>query len=177
MASSIVFTLSGDDRVGLVEDVTRILLQMGGNVGASRMARLGGEFAILMMVTLPSGADASTVEQAFAEMTAAGYSVTVTPARQDTTAEHAGWLAYTVDVEGADHEGIVHGIAAFLSRAGINIESMETGAIAAPISGTPLFTMHAQVLVPPGVPESEWTAQLDDAARDAGVDIRVAAEA
>ena len=37
-----------------LEQVTGLLLDRGGNVETSRMARLGGEFAILMLVSLPS---------------------------------------------------------------------------------------------------------------------------
>ena len=52
MRSTIVFTLTGSDRVGIVEEVTGVLLGLGGNVETSRMARLGGEFAMLVLLTL-----------------------------------------------------------------------------------------------------------------------------
>jgi len=54
MAKDIVLTLTGRDRVGIVEEVTGVLLGLGANVGTSRMTRLGGEFAILSLVSLPS---------------------------------------------------------------------------------------------------------------------------
>ena len=52
--TTIVFTLTGTDRVGIVDEVTQMLLDCGGNIETSRMARLGGEFAILVLVSLPS---------------------------------------------------------------------------------------------------------------------------
>src|SRR5690349_484048 len=54
MQRNFVLTLTGPDRIGVVETVTRLLLERGGNVETSRMARLGGEFAILMLVSVPS---------------------------------------------------------------------------------------------------------------------------
>lgn len=173
MSSGIVFTLTGADRVGIVEEVTRVFLDLDGNVGTSRMTRLGGEFAMLMSVTLPA-AEVSSVERAFEHLTTQGYRLTVTPEQPAPPLE--GWKPYSVAVTGADHEGIVHGIASGLSRAGITIESMETGTTEAPVTGTPLFMMSANVLVPPGLVEAEWTAELDEAGRRSGVDIKVVAQ-
>ncbi|RME50099.1 MAG: transcriptional regulator, partial [Caldilineae bacterium] len=53
MRKHLVLTVTGKDRPGLVDYVTKILLEFDGNVEASRMARLGGEFAMLMMVSVP----------------------------------------------------------------------------------------------------------------------------
>ena len=54
MKRNLVLTLTGPDRIGIVDRVTGLLLDRGGNVETSRMARLGGEFAVLMLVSLPS---------------------------------------------------------------------------------------------------------------------------
>ena len=53
MRVNFVLTLTGPDRIGIVENVTGLLVARGGNVEVSRMARLGGEFAILMLVSIP----------------------------------------------------------------------------------------------------------------------------
>ena len=54
MRTDIVMTLTGPDRVGIVEELTEALLGVRANVETSRMARLGGEFAVLMLVSVPS---------------------------------------------------------------------------------------------------------------------------
>ena len=51
MQRNLVLTLTGPDRIGIVEGVTKLLVDRDGNVEMSRMARLGGEFAILMLVS------------------------------------------------------------------------------------------------------------------------------
>ena len=53
MQKNFVLTVTGPDRIGIVERVTGLLFAQGGNVETSRMARLGGEFAILMLVSMP----------------------------------------------------------------------------------------------------------------------------
>lgn len=172
MLTEIVLTLTGPDRVGIVEEVTGILLGLQANVGTSRMARLGGEFAILLDASLPAE-QAARLDGAFADLEAQGYQVTVrttsAPVRQ------GGQQVYRVEVSGADHEGIVYEIAAGLAERGISIDSAETSAVAAPVSGTPLFRMSAVVIVPKGLDEAEWLAALDEAAAAAGVDVEVTA--
>jgi glycine cleavage system transcriptional repressor len=174
MSTNVVFTLTGPDRIGIVEEVTRAFLDLGGNVGTSRMARLGGEFAILMLVELPENR-ASGLDSAFAPLVSQGYKVTVGQTDSAKADEHAGWLPYQVVVTGADHEGIVHEVAAGLSRLGINIESAETSTAAAPVSGAALFTMTAQVAVPPTLAETDWIAALSAAGDESNVDIEVTA--
>lgn len=173
MRSDIVLTLTGPDRVGIVEEVTRVLLELGGNVDTSRMARLGGEFAILMQVSVPEDRIAG-LDEAFSALTGQGYSIT-TKSTDPTAATYPDWLPYRVTVAGADHEGIVHEIAAVLSSRGITIESAETGTSSAPVSGTPLFHMSALVLVPPALPEADWMAAVAEAGERSGVDVTVTA--
>jgi glycine cleavage system transcriptional repressor len=174
MRTDIVFTLTGMDRVGIVEEVTGVLLRLEGNVETSRMVRLGGEFALLMLVSLPSERLAE-LDAAVSALFAEGYRVT-TSATQPAEEDHGGWLPYQVIVTGADHEGIIHEIALGLSQRGINIESMDTGTAEAPVSGTPLFSMKALVMVPPDLAEDDWMAALAEAGDQANVDIEVIAQ-
>jgi glycine cleavage system transcriptional repressor len=174
MRTEVVFTLTGSDRIGLVDEITELLLSLDGNVETSRMARLGGEFAVLMLVSLPAE-QVSHIEGTFSTLTAQGYKVTVNQTEPSQTEAQAGWQIAQIEVEGADHEGLIHEIAHHLSRRGINIESMDTGTKPAPISGTPLFTMTARVAVPPSVAGEDWEGSLDEVGRRLNVEIGVTA--
>ncbi|MDK9708392.1 MAG: hypothetical protein OEL83_15215 [Desulforhopalus sp.] len=174
MGISIVFTLTGTDKVGLVDEITSSLLGLGGNIETSRMARLGGEFAVLMLVTFPAGKEMA-LQDTVANLTARGYKVTTTPTRDDGQATHPSWLPYRIEVHGADHEGIVHDIAHSLAVRGISIESMDTGNTRAPNSGALLFNMKALVLVPPGLDEHLWRLELENSGHDHHVDITISA--
>lgn len=159
MRTNFVFTLTGPDRVGIVESVTRLFLARDGNVETSRMARLGGEFAMLMLVSLPDD-QAAALEKGVEELAGQGYKVTLSLTSRPHGEARPGWLPYQVEVESADHEGIIHQVARYLSERGINIESMETETSPAPLSGSPLFSMTAQVAVPPELAGTGWEAAL-----------------
>jgi glycine cleavage system transcriptional repressor len=172
MRTTVVFTLTGPDRVGIVEEVSQVLVGLDCNVETSRMARLGGEFAILMSVSVPAE-KRDVLEAAFDHLSAEGYRVCLSLNEAAVAQAPADSKAYRIEVSGADHEGIVHEIARGLSRAGINIESMETGTSPSPISGTPLFRMDVLVAVPNDIADSDWIATLEEAGNQVGVDITV----
>ncbi len=174
MHKNIVLTLTGTDRVGIVEEVTQLLLDLGGNVETSRMARLGGEFAILMLVSIPSE-QMARLDQDTEKLKAEGFKLTTSETELTYAQKHPGWLPYQIKVYGADHEGIVHEISHYLSQRGISIESADTETARAPISGTPLFIMTALVVVPPALHEQDWEAALGEVGHHLNVDIQVSA--
>ena len=51
MKQLIVVTAIGKDRAGVVHDLTRAVLDCGGNIVESRMTALGAEFAMLLLVS------------------------------------------------------------------------------------------------------------------------------
>ncbi len=174
MPTNFILTLTGPDRIGIVDDVTGLLLDRGGNVETSRMARLGGEFAVLMLVSMPDDRS-SALDEGLSALTAQGYKVTTAPAGRTYAEAHPGWRPYRIEVRGADHEGIIHEVAHYLSERGISIESAESESVPAPTSGVPLFAMTAQVVVPPGLSGAGWEARLEEIGGRMNLDIRVSA--
>jgi glycine cleavage system transcriptional repressor len=174
MHTNIVLTLTGTDRIGLVEEITKLVLDQGGNVETSRMVRLGGEFAILMLVSIPAE-QLIDLDQKIKYLITQGCKVTISETKQTYDEAHPGWLPYQIDIQGADHEGIIHQVAHHLSQRSINIESLDTVTAPAPISGTPLFTMTALVTVPPTLPGQDWKAALEEVGHQLNVAITVTA--
>lgn len=172
MPANVILTLTGPDRVGLVEAVTRLVFDQGGNVETSRMARLGGAFAILMLVALPESRLAE-LETAFQPLLAQGYKLTLGQTEPARDHRYPGWTPYQIEVHGADHEGIIYHVAQTLAQRGITIESMDTSTTAATMSGAPLFSMTALVLAPPDAPREDWQPALDRVGREMNVDITV----
>jgi len=172
MRTDFVLTLTGPDRIGIVDEVTGLLLRRGGNVETSRMARLGGEFAVLMLVSMPSDQLVS-LEEGLGGMIAQGYKITATEARRTSGDSVTGWVPQWIEVDGADHEGIIHEVAHYLSGQGISIESADSESVPAPTSGSPLFSMTARVMVPPRLAATDWRAGLEEVAGRLNVDIRV----
>ncbi len=172
MSKKLVLTLTGRDRVGLVEQVTKKVLKYNGNIEASRMARLGGEFTMLMLVST-SESKFEELKQGVHHLEEEGFTVTTCPTEQDDSTKYTGWLPYLVEVTGADHEGIIHNIARHLAEHDINIETMDTNMVKAPVSGTPLFMMEATVLVPPNLTYHALEEDLDSVGNNLNVDINV----
>lgn len=172
MQTDFVLTLTGPDRIGIVDEVTGLLLQRGGNVETSRMARLGGEFAVLMLVSMPAD-QFGRLDESLGGMIAQGYKITTTESRRTSTESLNGWLPRQIEVRGADHEGIIHEVAHYLSGQGINIESADSESVPAPTSGSPLFSMTARVLVPPRLSGTDWQAGLEEIGSRLNLDIRV----
>lgn len=174
MLRNFVLTLTGPDRIGIVDKVTGLLLARGANVETSRMARLGGEFAVLMLVSAPSE-ECARLEQDLEGLTAEGYKITTTQAEQTYADSHPGWLLYRIEVHGADHEGIINQVAHYLSSHGINIESIDSETTPAPLSGAPLFDMTAEVAVPPMLSGQDWQIGLETIGHQMNLEIRVVA--
>ena len=171
MSKNIVLTLTGRDKVGIVDNVTSVIAKRDGNVESSRMARLGGEFAMLMLITLPDK-EFDNLDKDFQQLRGEGYQVTLLQTEGDSK-KYAGWLPYEIEVTGADHEGIIHDISHHLAIQGINIESMDTSSTPAPMSGTPLFMMKGVILVPPQLHFHIWSNALEDIGDKLNVSVKV----
>jgi len=169
---AVLLTVTGPDRVGIVEGVTAKLLDADGNVETSRMAHLGGEFAMLMLVSVPAEKVAH-LAATIGRLEDEGYKVTTTITESDESASGTPKRIYQISVEGADHEGIVHDIAAGLAHHQINIETMDTFLSPAAVSGVPLFSMCATIAVPANLDERTWSDSLKKAAAAANVDVAI----
>jgi glycine cleavage system transcriptional repressor len=171
MRKQLVLTASGRDRVGVVDEMTELIVRFDGNVEASRMVRLGGDFAMLMFVTAPEE-KIDALRAALDEVHYARYDVHTRLSELEEADESAG-IPCAVTVLGADHVGIIHQVSRYLSEQGINVETMTTEVVAAPMSGTPLFTMSAVVRVPAKLEVADLQEALAFIADEVGVEAKV----
>ena len=148
MTRYLVITAVGEDRPGLVNTLSEAILESGANIDESRMALLGGEFAMILLV---SGDDAviDTLEQM---LPAIGEQTGLTLSGKETTPPAASepTLPYEVTVVAMDQPGIVHAVTEFFSSHGINIRELSTTTYAAPHTGAPMFSMEMVVDIPAG---------------------------
>src|SRR5208283_5939099 len=78
MQRLLVMTVIGPDRPGLVESVAALVTEHGGNWLESRMSRLGGHFAGILRVEVPSEKEPSLVA-ALQKLESRGLTVVVHP--------------------------------------------------------------------------------------------------
>jgi len=171
MRKQLVLTASGHDRVGVVEEMAELIVRFDGNVEASRMVRLGGDLAMLMFVTAPED-KIDGLRAALSEVHYARYDIHIRLS-EVAELEETSVVSCAITVLGADHMGIIHQVSRYLSDQGINIETMTTEVVAAPMSGTPLFTMSAVVKIPPQLQVDDLREALEFIGDDLGVDTKV----
>lgn len=171
MSKNLVLTLTGHDKVGLVDYVTNVLVKHHGNVEASRMAHLGGEFAMLMLVAVPDQ-ELAGIESDFRELRGEGYQLSLA-LTEDDSKKHAGWIPYQIEVTGADHEGIIHEVSHHLASQNINIENMDSYTSPAPMSGAPLFTLKGVIVVPPQLHFHTWSDAFEEVCDKLNVNVKI----
>ena len=172
MQTSLVMTLIGPDRTGLVESIARTVAAHGGNWLESRMCRLGGAFAGILRVEIPAENKPAFLA---AVQRISGLNVTVHP--DDTkipAAPQAGTRQTKLEIIGHDRPGIVREISAALVRAGVNVEEFSSEVASAPMSGEPLFKASARLQLPEGCDLAAMKKDLERIAADLLVDVALA---
>lgn len=141
-----VITAVGTDRAGVVHDLTRAVLECGGNIVESRMSALGSEFAMLLLVS----GNWHTLARLDSELKKVGETsdLTVTLKRTETRTRRENMLPYAVDVVCLDQPGIVFNLATFFSNREIDIAEMNTRSYAAAHTGAPMFSVQMTINVP-----------------------------
>lgn len=150
MSQLIVITAIGRDRAGVVHELTRAVLDCGGNIVESRMTALGAEFAMLLLVS-GNWATLTRLESDLDKVAESG-NLTVTIRRTESRPQLAGMLPYAVDVVCLDQPGIVHNIAGFFSDRKIDIAELSTRSYAAAHTGSPMFSVQLSINIPGDVP-------------------------
>lgn len=142
----LVISALGEDHPGIVNTLSRTILEHGCNIGDSRMTVLGGEFAAMLLVEGKWNTLAK-IENALPEL-GRQLGLTIIAKRTGERAKGRNLLPYAVDVVAMDHPGIVNNLAGFFADRNINIEDMATTTYAAAHTGTPMFSVHMTVGIP-----------------------------
>jgi len=172
MHKQLVLTAVGRDKPGIVEEFTKLILHFDGNIEASRMVRLGGDFAMLVFVSAPEDR-VFELRKAVDDLHYTKFDVLTRLSEVDDEPDEDQQSRCTITVIGADHMGIINQVAQYLSEQGINLESMHTEVSAAPMSGTPLFTMSGEVVVPPRLTIADLREAMEFIGDEMGVDTKV----
>jgi len=144
--SYLVLTAVGPDRPGLVSEISSLVLSAGANLEDSRMAILGGEFALLVLVSGDQKATAEVAAQADALGAKLGLRLLTKPTTSRQVASDS--LPFEIRVTGVDRPGIVQRVTGVLAGRGVNVASFESRLEFAPESGTPMFILEASLQVP-----------------------------
>jgi len=162
-------TAVGQDRPGIVARVTEALLTLGCNLGETSMARLRGEFAMILLVRLPASGDVRSAREALMAVSEE-MDLTITAralSEEEASATSGGGVGYILRVYGADRPGIVHAVTRHLASEGFNITDLETRVI--PGEGGPVYVMVLEL----DAPSEERGEAARAALRDLAAGMRV----
>lgn len=166
--TSLVLTILGQDRPGLVDSLAQVVAEHGGNWVESRMAHLAGQFAGILRVEV-AAEQAEPLTNALKSLAGTGLESVVHPD-----------LAVPVDCQtppvhlslvGQDRPGIIREISQVLASHGVNVEELNTECTNAPNTGQALFRATAQLRLPAHVSAEALREALEQVAADMMVDV------
>jgi len=144
--NQLVLSALGEDRPGIIDELARCALDSGCMILDSRMAVLGGDFALLLQV----GGNWNNIAKLESQIPGLEKRLGLVIAARRTMDRETSddLLPYGVEVVALDQPGIVHNLARFFSQRQINIQEMITSSYPAPHSGTAMFSVHMTVDIP-----------------------------
>ena len=173
MQTSFIVTFIGDDRPGLVEQLSAVIEQNQGNWHESKLSQLGGKFAGLILVSLPADGGPS-LEADLAALAASGISVRVTAMEATVAAQStapAPGRGITLTVIGPDRRGIVREISAALAKRQVNVLEMDTDVQSAPMSAEMIFQARIDAWIPEATNMDDLRSSLDEIADNMTLEI------
>ena len=166
---SILISASGRDQPGIVDRVSGAIFDAGANLEDSRMAILGGEFALFVLV----GGTAEQLAAVRASLDEVSGELDLTLQVKPVAAAQPGAdvIGYRLQAVSLDHPGIVHKLTGLLRTRGVNVASLETSLAQAPVTGTPIFSLDMEVQVPVDQPVNELREELQSLAAEENIDV------
>jgi glycine cleavage system regulatory protein len=165
--TSLIVTVMGPDRPGIVSLLSERALAFGANWAASRMANMAGEFAGMVQLEVPRE-NAEPLAAALRDLATAGLRVVV--ATSQGGGVPAGLRGLELELVGDDRRGIVSNLTRILAERGISIEHIHTEIVGAG-SGKPTFKVGAHLLVPAALSSEALRQALEALANEMMVDI------
>ena len=166
---SIVLTVIGVDRPGLVEQLATAISQHGGNWRESSMSHLAGKFAGIVCVDLPE-TEHETLSKALAALP--GLRISAEASTKPSCAKTLiAQRRLKLALVGHDRIGIVREVSQVLARHAVNVEELVTRTASAPMSAEEMFHASAELTASPDLHAGALIADLERLSNDLMVDI------
>lgn len=167
---SLVLTLLGPDRPGLVDAVATIVKEQKANWLESRMSHLAGHFAGIVRVEVEQDGIDPLIKK-LEGLEEKGLSIV---ARHDQTESVDDVTVVWMELVGNDRPGIVSELSRVFAEKQVNVEEFQTELQGAPNSGAALFRAHAGLKLPTELSIDDLQKALEGIAADLMVDITLA---
>lgn len=166
--TSLVVSIVGTDRQGIVSSLADKAQRFGANWAASRMTRLAGEFAGMVHFEVPRE-NADNLANSLRGLQSSGLQVVV--AKSDGANTPTALRVFELELVGEDRLGIVSNLTKMLAERGISIESIHTDIVRSGVSGKQTFKVEAHLLVPANLSVEALQKELGTLASEMMLDI------
>ena len=172
MLTSLVITIIGPDRPGIVSAVSDKAVEFGANWTDSLMANFAGQFAGIVQLQVPVQ-HCEALMGTLRSLESPGMHVSVARGGEPD-GKHAGMVRFLkLDLVGNDRPGIIHSISSQLANRGVSIEKLQTEVVSGAWSGEQMFQMNARLVVPQTLDTDELRSGLESLANELMVDITI----
>jgi glycine cleavage system regulatory protein len=168
MVTSLVVTVVGPDRPGIVSLLSAKAQGFGANWAGSRMASLAGQFAGMVHFEVPPE-HANALTEALLGLASAELKIHI--ARSDAPHAPEGRRVVRLELVGHDRPGIVRDLSSALAQRGVSIEELHTEIVSGAMTAEHLFKVKAVLLVPKSVSNDDVRRALEALANEMMVDI------
>ncbi len=168
MSQLIVLSAVGTDRPGVVQDISKAILDCGGNIEESRMTSLGAEFAVLMLIS-GNWHTPAKLEKSLDDL-GKTHKLVISLKKTDIRHEQEDCIPYGVDVVCLDQPGIVFHLSGFFASRKIEICDLLTRRYAAPHTGAPTFAVQMTVSIPGSAPIGQLRDDFHDLCEQLNLD-------
>lgn len=169
MTHQLVISALGEDKPGIVKSVSKYILDCGGNIAESHMSVLGGEFALMTLVT-GEQAVLDKIESGLSSLAESMGLTVITKHTQPLAIKRQG-VPYKVEIIAMDHPGIVHDVTDYLVQQGINVQELETDSYAAPHTGTPMFALNLEIAIPAEISIADFRRSFNEFCEAINLDV------
>ena len=166
--TSLVVTVIGPDRPGIVSLLSQRAQGHGANWTASHMASLAGQFAGMVHFEVPPE-NAEALGTALRGLESTGLRVLV--ATSEGTPVPAGQRLVTLELVGPDRPGIVRDLSGALAERGASIEDLHTEIVNGTGAAGHRFKVKAVLLVPAKLRNEELRRALESLTSEGLIDL------
>jgi methionyl-tRNA formyltransferase len=168
MNVSLVITVIGPDRPGIVSTLADCGRVFDANWAESRMASLAGQFAGIVRWQVPSDKVEAMVV-ALRALEASGLRIVVAKGELASAAPERRLIK--LELVGHDRPGIIHEVARTFYEHGVSIEDLHSELTSGPWSGEQLFKVTAMLSVPATLSVDGLRRALEGLANELMVDL------
>jgi glycine cleavage system regulatory protein len=164
---SIVLSVLGDDKPGLIDALSSVVVSHNGDWVESKMSKIEGKFAGILRIDAPD----DNMDALVNDLAASNLGLSIACEELRPPVQPSRFKNYNIELIGNNHPGIIKQLSHVLANLGANLEEMRTEVVDGTMSGERLFKAQINLQLPVGVNEDFVRGKLEQIANEMMVEI------